>query len=529
MVSSFRLALLLAVSTFAFITPAVAQQAASEAQEAQPPADAPSPEDALKVPAEEMNASTADAKTALLEAQIEALQKQLDDLKAQVTKVTPSWKGAPQFADEKGGWSFKPRGRIQYDAGYISEPDGFTVNRNLGFNSRVRRIRLGAEGTIPGGFGYKIDVDFANAAVGFGDAFLSYTSKDKKFGAKIGNQETFTGLDQMTSSNYISFLERAQMNDAFLNNRRLGISAGIRSKDDIIRFDVGAFAAHTIDSSIDNDGFIVGGRFTASPKALGGMLHIGANIQYRDYQSNDNGVASTSIGAPSTNQIARFRARPFLQTTDVRFVDTGNFAGKNDLVLGAELAGIFGPLHFASEAQITRVNAYSAGDIATGRDAFVGGSVVTPTGDPSFFGAYGEVGYFLTGETRGYKEGVFNRTKVKKPLSKGGSGAFQLVGRIDYLDLDSNRIKNGATNNFANGTSTLAALNTRLARGGKQAGYLLGLSWMPEDYVRFLVNYIHGEIEGGPFAAAAKPLSTRPVDERKYSVDGVALRAQIDF
>jgi phosphate-selective porin OprO and OprP len=507
MTSTNMLALLLATTVLTFVTPAAAQTAAAP-QEAQP---------------------LADARTELLEAQIQALQKQLDDLKAQVTKVTPSWKGAPQFADEKAGWSFKPRGRLQYDAGYISEPNGFTANRNLGFNSRVRRIRLGAEGTIPGGFGYKFDVDFANAAVGFGDVYLTYTSKGKTFGAKIGNQETFTGLDQMTSSNYISFLERAQVNDAFLNNRRLGASAGFRSKDEVIRFDVGLFAAHTIDSSIDNEGFIAGGRFTASPKALGGMLHIGANLQYRDYQSNDNGVASNSVGAPSINQIARFRARPFLQTTDVRFVDTGSFAAKNDLILGAELAGIFGPLYFASEAQLNKVNAYRAGDIATGRDAFVGGSVVTPTGDPSFFSAYGEIGYFLTGETRGYKEGLFNRTKVNNPLSKGGSGSFELIGRIDYLDLDSAKIKNGATNNFANGTSTLAALNSRLARGGKQTGYLFGLAWMPQDYVRFLVNYIHAEIEGGPFAATAKPLSTRPIDQRKYSVDGFAVRAQVDF
>ncbi len=36
------------------------------------------------------------------------------------------------------------------------------VTRNLGFNTRARRIRLGAEGTIPGGFGYKCEMDFAN-------------------------------------------------------------------------------------------------------------------------------------------------------------------------------------------------------------------------------------------------------------------------------------------------------------------------------------------------------------------------------
>ena len=104
-----------------------------------------------------------------------------------------------------------------------------------------------------------------------------------------------------------------------------------------------------------------------------------------------------------------------------------------------------------------------------------------------------------------------------------------MVGRVDYLDLDSNKIKNGATNNFANGTSTLAALNARLGRGGKQTGYILGLNWMPQDYVRFLVNYIHTEVEGGPFAAIVNPLSTQPVDQRRFSTDAFAVRAQVDF
>ena len=52
------------------------------------------------------------------------------------------------------------------------------VTRNLGFNTRVRRIRLGAEGTIPGGFGYKFEMDFANSSVGFGDAIITYTPKN---------------------------------------------------------------------------------------------------------------------------------------------------------------------------------------------------------------------------------------------------------------------------------------------------------------------------------------------------------------
>lgn len=478
-------------------------------------------------------AEEAAAQAAFLEAQMESLQAQIDALKKQMTAAQPSWKGAPQWVDGEAGWSFKVRGRFMYDTAYIDSPfaDGAQPNKNLGFNSRIRRLRLGVEGAIPGDFNYKFEADFsaagANSNIGFGDVILTYAPKGKPWSITVGNHETFESLEQVTSSRFVSFIERAQMNDAFSHARRLGLSLGLQDSTNTMRFNAGLFTAHTIDQSLDNDGWIAAARATYSPQAFGGMLHLGANYQHREFQSNNNGTASISAGAPSTNQIARYRARPFLQTTGERFVDTGNFAAKSDDIIGAELAGIFGPLHFAGEAQWTKVNAYSAGDISTGLDAFAGGpSFLVPSGDPSFFSWYAEVGYFLTGETRGYKNGTWDRTKVLNPFDKGGWGAFQVNARYDYLDLNSSKLKNGFTNNFATGVS---APSVSLSRGGAQTGYQFGLTWIPQDYVRFLLQYTRTEVEGGPFAATAKPTSTKPVDERTYGFDSVAVRAQFDF
>ena len=465
-----------------------------------------------------------------LQSQIEKLQAELDALKQQVAKGQPSWKGAPQWSDASGvGWSFKPRGRLQLDTGYIGLPDNYSANRNLGYNSRVRRMTLGAEGSLPGDFGYKIEVDFSNGNLGYEEVMLTYAPAGKPWSLRLGNQDGLQGLEVMSSSLQTMFLERAQFTDAFVNNKRLGAVLSLGTKDGPLKFETGLFAAHSIDASLDNDGWIVAGRLTYSPKVADGQLHFGANFQHREFQSNDNGVASTSTVAPSTNQIARYRARPFLQTTDVRFVDTGPFAAHGDDIWGAELAGVFGPFHFASEAQWTRVDAYRAGDVATGLDAFAGGSVVTPDGDPSFFGAYAEAGWFLTGETRPYADAKWGRVKVAKPLGKNGSGAWQIVARVDRLDLDSDRLIAGQTNNFATGASTLAPLAMRQARGGTQTGYLFGLNWYPVDYIRFMLDYVHVAVEGGPFAATAKPFSSKPVNERRYSTDAVALRAQVDF
>ena len=104
-----------------------------------------------------------------------------------------------------------------------------------------------------------------------------------------------------------------------------------------------------------------------------------------------------------------------------------------------------------------------------------------------------------------------------------------MTGRFDYLDLNDSKLQTGCTNNFATGACTALTAATGLAKGGSQTGYLLGLTWIPNDYVRFLLNYIHTDVEGGPKAASVKPVSTAPIDQRSYSTDAVALRAQFDF
>lgn len=497
----------------------------------------------------------ANAKIELLQAQVEALQEALEQVKAAQVKSTPNWKGAPQFEDKEAGWSFKPRGRIQYDVGYVSNPDDrigseiFTQPaRNLGFNTRARRLRLGAEGSIPGGFQYKFEADFAGAAgsgpnVTFGDVTISYVPAGKPWNVTLGNHETLNGMEQITSSRFISFLERGAFNDGFINTRRIGISAGAATADNVFRLNTGLYAAKTIDNSFDNKGWIAAARAVYAPIVDGNQLHFGLNFQHRNFSPNNGSVAGSSQGAPSSNQLARYRARPFTQTTDVRFIDTrgsgsADFAAQSDNILGVELAGVFKSLHVHAEGQMNKVNVgHEPGDVATGLDAFPSTSVVVPDGNLTFWGGFLEAGYYLTGETRPYKasknglwdNGTWDRTKVLSPFSKGGWGAIQLNGRIDYLDLDSSKLKNALTNNFTNGSTSLRPVNERLSRGGKQLGFQAGLVWIPEDYFRVLLNYSHAKITGGPFAATVKPDSDESVDDRSYGVDVVAARVQVDF
>lgn len=488
-----------------------------------------------QVAKERARADAAEAKLANTAADATAARTETAKLAAAPKPAEPAfavnWKGAPEIST-KDGWSFKPRGRIHIDSGTVSAPGALTSPTLGGWRTRIRRVRLGFEGTVPGGLGYKAEIDLANGSVGFGDVVLSYAPAKTPLVFRAGNFETLNSMEQISSSNFVSFIERAAFNDAFGNTRRLGAAVAVKSKNDDWRAEVGLFSAHSIDSSLDNDGWIGAARLIYAPKTLGGQLHLGVNYQYRDFASNIAGGTSTGTGMPSANQLARYRARPNSQLTDVRFVDTGSFAAHSDQILGLEGMAIFKGLYLAGEAQWVKTKTYRAGDTASGNDAFSGGnSAVVALDNPGFFGAYGEVGYFLTGETRGYKrgDGTWARTKVLNPLSKGGSGAFQLAARYEYVDLDDDALTGGLTNNFTTGATSLAAANTRLGRGGTQSSYLLGLNWYPSDYVRLMVNYGRIEVEGGPLAAQVDPTSTLPVSQRKYGVNVLQTRFQIDF
>ncbi|HUE79478.1 MAG TPA: porin [Sphingomicrobium sp.] len=411
------------------------------------------------------SAATADTQAQIerLQAQVEALQEALEGVKAQMAKATPSWKGAPQLESKDAGWSFKPRGRLMYDFATVSGPD-VVGSSGLGFSNEIRRGRLGVEGTVPGGFGYKLEMDFAAGDAEFTDAFLSYKKGDAEF--IVGQHNNFQSLDELTSSLHSSFIERAAFTDAFGFERQVG--ASVQYGKGPLLAQGGVFTDSIGDLNAvgdDNNSYGFDGRLVLAPKMGSNQLHFGASAHYRDLNDGATGV--------------RYRQRPAVHSTDVRFVDTGTIGrAKSETGYGLEAAGIFGPFHLAGEAFWQKLE----------RSEFP---------DPTFFGAYAEGGYFFTGESRGYKSGKFDRVKVKNPVSEGGWGSLGVNVRWDYLDL----IDSGIF-------------------GGTQNAFQVSLNWKPTDYVLFGLNFAHILYDDAAITTDG---------DRDYSVDMGAVRAQIDF
>ena len=449
------------------------------------------------------------------QAQIDALTDRLTALEAKAAPAEPrpvavsqspaakpaspsvaiAFKGSPEFTTPEG-WRFKVRGRINLDAAYVSKPENILVSPDLGLRTRFRRIRLGVEGDMPGGFAYKAEVDFADGSARAADVMLTYrASKTAPFEIGIGHTEPFNGFEQISSSRYTSTIERGEYNEAFANVRRVGAFATYISPDNELRVSAGVFGdAFGADRSSDR--FTVAGRATWAPKIGETQLHIGANASYRTYPGTQLGFA--------------YRARPFVQTTDARFVNTGNLALTSDRILGLEFIAIRGPFHFITEGQWLSADTIRPGQVLETNETALGRRT---SFDPDFFGMVAEAGYFFTGETRAYQNGLWARTRPLRPLGKGGIGAVSLNLRYDHLDL-SDRSGGGVED----------AVN-----GGRQTGYIAALVWQPVDYVRFTLQYTHGVVTGGPLQLVVNPNGIKAVDDRSFSFDVAGLRAAWDF
>ena len=425
------------------------------------------------------------AQVETLNAQLSTLSARLDQLErvqdaavvefaaseaaAQASATTPaadsgsgmevSMGAAPEV--EGGGFTFKPFGRLMLDAGWTSIPEG--VAANDGFDAEVRRARLGVEGDIPGGFGYKMEIDFSSGDVEITDALLSYEAGD--VGLTVGQHNNFQSLEELTSSRFTSFIERAAFTDAFGFERRLGVSAQYGSGPVLVQ--AGVFYDNLADLP-GSDAWSVDGRAVYFPTMGDTQLHFGGSLHYAGLGDGDT---------------VRYRQRPLVHFTSERLVNTGTLGADGEFGAGIELAAINGPFHFAAEAFRQELSGLP-GDT-----------------DADFFGGYIEGGFFLTpGDSRGYRGGRWNRTRPATPVGEGGFGALQVNLRYDYLDL----------------TDVDAGVI-----GGHQNGYQASFIWTTTDYTRFQVNY--GKLSYDDAVLAL------PDGSRDYSVDVVGLRAEFDF
>ncbi len=381
------------------------------------------------------------------------LEKALGDMKAKEAE-------AKKKAAEK--FSVSVDGRVYVDSVFFGQSAGSVAAFGDAQDTvQFRTARLGAQGSGFDVFDYKIEVDFAgrdstnDQSTAFKDVYLGINDLPFLGRVQIGHYKEPISLEELTSSRYITFMERSLLN-VFAPQRNVGIAAYRFSENERFTFAFGGF--RTIGDkppyvADDDGGYAFTMRGTYLPwydEATNGrgLLHLGLGYSYRDVDDPNQRVrtrAETNVG-------------PYI-------LDTGVIAGVEDYqLLNPEIAFVYGPFSVQAE--------YIA--------AFYNRAV----NDADFHAAYVQTSYFLTGEHRPYdrKKGVFTRVKPFENFFRVrtcdgniemGKGAWELAYRYSWLDLDDADAQ---------------------VFGGNSSDHTVGVNWYLNPYTRLMFNYVYAQV-----------------------------------
>ena len=354
------------------------------------------------------------------------------------------WSNGFSVKDPDKGHSLKFGGRIQSDFAWFSEDDELAP---LGFEdgAEFRRARLFFSGTLYDRVVFKAQYDFAGGGAEPKDLYLGLTNLGAVDTILVGHFKEPFSLEEITSSKYVTFMERALPIEAFSPSRNVGLMAG--TGGDRYSWHVGAF--YEADDSADSvsDEVNLTGRVTFAPI----------------YSDEDGAYRALHLGLSATDRsptddVLRYRSRPESHLSP-RVVDTRAFASDNATIYDVEAALVTGP--FSLQGEFIQSSADRIG-----------------AGDPDFDGFYVYGSYFLTaGDHRSYEPdaGAFGRTRPSNPWGgeDGGTGAWEIALRYSTLDLAD------------------AGIN-----GGEVDDLTFALNWYPYANVRFMFNYVLSDVDG---------------------------------
>lgn len=461
-----RTAVLVAAASVFCLAPSAQAQRAPDAFQYMDPA---------YVVGSEHSAPTAGSQDELAR-RVAELEKALGDIKA---------KEAAAAKKAAGKLSVNVGGRVFLDATSFGQGAGSVATFGDAQDTvQFRTARLEAFGEGFDVFDYKIEVDFAGRDGGdlqrtkFKDVYMGIKDLPWFNRVQIGHFKEPFSLEELTSSRYITFMERSTANSAFVPARNVGIAAYRVSENERLTFAFGGFREIKDDppyAADDDGGYAFTMRGTYLPwydeATQGrGLLHLGLGYSYRDVDDPDQ----------------RIRVRPET-AVGPRVVDTGTMLDnvKDYQLLGPELAFVYGPFSVQSEYIVAFYNR-------------------TAAPDPTFHGTYVQMSYFLTGEHRPYnrQRGAFDRVKPIENFFRvrtgdgdieTGWGAWELTYRYSWLDLDDKDVLGGTT-----------------------ADHTFGINWYWNPYMRLMFNYVHAQVS---------PANNRP----NADLNVFEMRAQVDF
>ncbi len=346
----------------------------------------------------------------------------------QISKGDTEWdNGIIKFKSADGQFMTRFDVRMYINGAYFFE------NKNhLSNGTHLRKGRFAMKTKLWNIWRAEWDMDIAEGVVEVKDMFFNYVGFHNAH-IKVGHFKAPVGLNELTSSRFLTFAERAYPMLAFKIGRRTGIEYSKWGSNWNFR---GNVFGQTMDTrknkTVDETGGGVAARFAYAPVfAQKYRIHLG--------------LAGAFINPDDNNNVVAYNSEPETKIGDVEILDTGNiFDVDYTTMFGLEGAFKYKNLSFQSEY------------IHKGLKRMNGAK------DASFSGGYAFVSYILTGEERPWDEtqGEFGQIIPKNNVS----GAWEVAARYSYLDLSDTKagILGGMANNYTLGLNWYANANMKI-------------------------------------------------------------------
>jgi phosphate-selective porin OprO/OprP len=386
--------------------------------------------------------------------ELEQLKERLKSLEAERDQRLAAARDQ-QAADAKRT-TVKWSGQLQADTYWFDQDQSSKATYgDIQNGEAFRRARTAMFGEI-GPAEYRLEFDFAQSGrPTFLDVWTGFNDVPYLGKVRAGHFFEPFSLERLTPNRYLTFMERANPDQAFSPVRNLGIAAGntwaeghgtwaagyFRSDSDVFGDDVG-----------DNFENAVTGRVTYLPwfdDATGAdYLHLGAGYSFRGTNA----------------ELARFRSQPEARVGATGnnvpfFVDTGNIPSDHFQMVGVEAAWVRQFFMIHSEYVLTVVDRI---DLPT---VYLNGWYVSTS-------------CFLTGEHRPYRKdtGTFDRVIPLRDFlryARGkqvelGPGAWEVALRVSQVNLNDDTVQ-----------------------GGRLTDFTLGVNWYLTPYSRITSNWVH--------------------------------------
>ena len=356
------------------------------------------------------------------------------------------------------------RGRIEVDAAMVAQSAASrALIGNLQDGFGFRRARLGAQGTVGTSATWVAEIDFANGNFRPRDVFVGLIALPGVQEVKVGHFREPFSLEGLTSSRYITFIERSPLN-VLDPARSWGVGGYWWPESERWLFAIGAFRTGTNNGGFSGAGghWAVTTRLTGLPvyedcEGVFRLVHIGGAFSQR--QPPNDVVRLDPDPQSNILDVEDSPVSPLLPHVDI--------PSNSQQLFNLQAAAVYGPLSVQGEWFATTIQQTGAGMVF-------------------LHGFYVDGSYFLTGEHRGYERtvGAFGPVRVHRPLIRkghwgaSGCGAVEVAARFSVANFDSpNLAIIPSTPPVGSPTGTILY----------QATY--GVNWYLNDYTRLMLNY----------------------------------------